>query len=84
MTLIERVARALRGHMPLPTLDQAAWPIQLEAARAAIAAMREPTETMVDAGTDAIAGPSNDLGGPVLAEMATEAWAAMINAALKE
>jgi len=95
--VVERVARALvNAHAPdnsqtlrevLDWFDNE-WPLScdfnelaLAAARAAIKAMREPTEEMMDAGWEA---PSNvDCAGPLSADMRAP-WQAMIDAALKK
>ena len=52
-----------------------------KAARAAIAAMREPTKAMLDAGWEA--PPDVGLDGP-LSESMRSSWCAMIDAALSE
>jgi hypothetical protein len=86
MTMVEKVAQAIlnasvqsAGRSVLWTDDDTSWPaerIREEAracARAAIAAMREPTEAMVDAGWNASQGQGCFLE-----------WQAMVDAALAE
>lgn len=85
MTMIEKVARALCvadgyapeecdtevGHTPAPL-----WHDYINRARAAIEAMREPAEGMVDAGTASITGrgvPDDDYTDDM-----RRAWTAMI------
>jgi hypothetical protein len=81
MDMVERVARALepkcrafgQGNMPMM--------VALEFARAAIAAMREPTEEMLRAGQaldDFDYGPCRGAADPI------EHWHAMIDVALNE
>lgn len=69
--MVERVAESLRASMPGLTNPEA-WPWKT-LARAAIEAMREPTEDMADAG--AIETNSE--------EDAIECWKAMIEEALR-
>lgn len=72
--MIERVARALAKQDAYPDLpNEPAWPGWREVARAAIAAMREPTEAMRIKGRYA-----NEMSD------ATATWRAMIDAALLE
>jgi len=71
--MIERVARAICRAEYGP--GDAGWANQIPAARAAIEAMREPTEGMLDKGAVA-EGDGN------LAQQALNIWAAMIDAAL--
>lgn len=91
MEMVERVARALCAH------DELDWDAQadpmtsgsgddnqaayLSAARAAIAAMREPTDAMVAAGLDGADGCTD--GWTVRAAcIAEHVWGDMIDAAL--
>ena len=87
--MIERVAEALTRDgfarlQSLQTKDEDAyqawrekvWPTSLAAARAAIAAMREPTESMV-------AASDREWDGR-MSHRSTGAWQAMIDEALKE
>jgi hypothetical protein len=67
-TMIERVAQALQQEMATGTFDKP--PTSFALARAAIAAMREPTEEMIDAW---ISAPGAIKGG----------WQGMIDAALE-
>ena len=69
MDLVERVARAIMQNI-IADRDDA-----LNAARAAIAAMREPSDAMIDAAWNAISTERIT---------ATEAWQAMIDAALAQ
>ena len=66
-SMIERVAQALQQEMGTAAFDE---PASLALARAAIAAMREPTEEMIDGW---IRAPGAIKGG----------WQAMIDAALE-
>jgi len=66
-TMVERVARALQQEMGTAPFDEAT---SFALARAAIAAMREPTEEMIDGW---IRAPGAIKGG----------WQAMIDAALE-
>ena len=77
-TMIERVARAIRDVIP------AGDDYPTDAARAAIEAMREPTEAMMGDGADA--GAHAVLNGELHPESRSVGlvWAAMIDAALKE
>lgn len=90
--MVERVARAIWGAFrvwgPPIRSDKPAWEylgesnqhLACEMARGAIAAMREPTEAMVDAGR-----AKDDRTTPyVQAEECEVHWCAMIDAALKE
>lgn len=78
---LERVSRALcqnAGHDPDAThqvnsIDQENWTFFVHAARAALEAMREPTQAMIDAAR-------ND----VLLADALGVWRTMINTALSE
>ena len=88
--VVERVARAICRAMwgddcPLMTaaaFEEEHWSQTLAEARAAIAAMREPTEAMVAAATH---GPPS---GPVLHPASVRApravWRAMVDAALAQ
>ena len=69
--MIERVARALGGPY-WKNLNSKQQAYYFERARAAIAAMREPTVAMCTAGYDAGMSP----------DIMPEAWQAMIDAAL--
>jgi len=78
MTMIERVARAMLATGPL-TWDQIHPKSQsdyIKMARAAIAAMREPSEAMIKEGAY---GSGEDSAG-----VACGAWKAMIDEALKQ
>ena len=70
-TMVERVAQALQQEMGAAPLDETAASFAL--ARAAIAAMREPTEEMLNAGHEARAKAT-----------VNGIWHAMIDAALEE
>jgi len=78
--MVERVAKAV-GDIAYGYVDSAGtpttWDMSVVLARVAIAAMREPTKTMIDAGHDADEwGESNgDCGSH---------WKLMIDAALKQ
>lgn len=78
--MIERVARAIAEEAAMWG-DEATRPeVRHALARAAIAAMREPTEAMVEAGaSDVIQSPCN-----TSYEIATDAYRVMIDAALAE
>jgi hypothetical protein len=67
-TMVERVAQALEQEMATATFDEP--PTSFALASAAIAAMREPTEEMIDAW---IRAPGAIKGG----------WQGMIDAALE-
>lgn len=84
--MIERMAsiigEKLYGHCT-PKDTPHTWAMALSVARAAIAAMREPTEAML------VEGGAKHFGNDSMSvadfdEQATEIWKAMINAALKE
>lgn len=88
MTMVEQVARALCKEASIdpdksdewaPGVDRKNWESRIGAARAAIGAMREPTEAMVDAGSDIEDIDGNDIG----LTAAQDAWQAMIDEALK-
>lgn len=98
-TMIERVARALcvaAGHDPDRTHDiyvegdpdaGVAWAGYRREARAAIEAMREPTEAMVDAACDVVVGFSgeyDDYNVYLGSHEFNGVWTAAIDAALKE
>lgn len=76
-TMVERVAKAI---MPEAFIfgeeARAKQPIAFERARAAIEAMRDPTEAMIDAGADG--------SGEGSTRVALGAWADMIEEALKD
>lgn len=80
--IVTRVALALGKQITLGTVSLGArhdgsengW---IQAARAAIAAMREPTDAMWDAGSDVYADPYEDW-------TETDIWRSMIDEALKE
>ena len=84
--MVERVARAIckaKGQnpddprwirYPGPTYEGIAWHAHEDSARAAIAAMREPIEAMINSAHDRIAGEG---------EIA-DVWCAMIDEALRE
>lgn len=81
MDMIERVARAMFDvcsvdgvTLPWEKVDQGKRDLHMEWATAAIEAMREPTEAMVEAGEKYIRA----------GRLAEEKYKAMINAALKE
>ena len=85
MSMIEKVARALareyishHGEESAATDDyiEGNWPLFAREARAAIEAMREPTDGMLQAGAK---GSGEDSLG-----VAEGAWQAMIQAALSE
>jgi len=90
MDMVERVARALAEFAPTPGFDAAQrqawideyWTGYEDEARAAIAAMREPTEEMVRAGIGALAVA--DYGMPEYGpeDAAEMTFSAMIDAAL--
>jgi hypothetical protein len=67
-TMLERVTRVLQQEMATAPFDEPASSFAL--ARAAVAAMREPTDEMIDAW----------IGSP---GAITECWQAMIDAALE-
>lgn len=78
--MVERVARALASQRANPYGDWKPW---VKFARAAIAAMREPTEAMVNAAYD-----SFDWGPPMVGPrddaMPKPVWQTMIDEAMKE
>lgn len=90
MTMVERVAREIcknAGH-----IDDRHWQHYKKAARAAIAAMREPTKAMLAATEDVVTGYDDFavsdgtlyLSYPGFYDHAIAAHHAMIDAALKE
>jgi len=78
-TMIERVARALCESQETTEENWQSW---VHAARAVIREMREPTNTMTDAGFDAesTANPHKTQPHHVVPAV----WSAMIDAALKD
>lgn len=98
MTMIERVARAMfakliadddayalaRGDGPENITLDGSFDLRV-LARAAIEAMREPTEAMAGAPYDANVRILTEAGAePILDDAAREVWQAMIDAALQE
>ena len=78
MDMVKKVARA---QVAAVWLGRALVESDFKVARAAIEAMREPTEEMLDTGWEA---PSNvDCAGPLSADMRAP-WQAMIDAALEK
>lgn len=88
--MIERVARALAeagGEDPNNT-----WMFYENKSRAAIEAMREPTEAQLEAAEDIVVGFDDFacgdgniyLGIPGYPQKARDVWAALVDAALKE
>ncbi len=94
MRMVERVARTLckeNGDDPdfvqLSNPVQRGWHPYREKARAAIEAMREPTEAMTEAqvtAIQAIDGFAYGIGHYDLDETAKTGWRAMIDAALRD
>lgn len=80
MTMIERVARALARH-DNPKYENW-WPGYERRARTAIAAMREPTETMVEGGAGIIS--NQDMAADRPLPTLSNAYRAMIETALSE
>ena len=75
MDMVEKVARAMaERNNDYDEEGRLQWPAYVDDARAAIAAMREPTDAMVDAGWQT----SDDVVWMAL----KEAWPAMVDAAL--
>jgi hypothetical protein len=72
--MVERVARAICAASA--TLD---WREYQDEAHAAIAAMREPTDTMAKIGDN-----YTNCGGPCGNRMGRRAWCAMIDSALRD
>lgn len=88
-TMIERVARAmcLEGSADETVflgVYMKRWEAKKDEARAAIEAMREPTESMVSAAENGDDPGSSIYGDPFVAMPHDEAWKTMIDAALKE
>lgn len=88
-SMIERVARAIGGEENGAPVDEPGerWRNWEPAARAAIAAMRDPTEGMVRAGgATEVAGfdGEDDRNMPIGEYEAEEAYRAMIDDALEE
>ena len=89
-SMVERVARALYELLRKDFRDQAVWERTTEMdrevfrpfARAAIVAMREPTDEMVDAGFHK--ADTNDRSERAYRWVADDVWHAMIDAALEE
>lgn len=76
--MVERVARVICaqwGERDKAFIDKR-WHLQIPVAQAVIAAMREPTEAMLDAGDIEIRGSHNNVCG-------LSVWQLMIDAALK-
>lgn len=84
-SMIERVARALMSAQESRDLDYASPMVReayLFAARAAIEAMREPTEEMLDAAY--VGSEIGDFMDGLPDEVLSQAFTDMIDAALKE
>ena len=86
--MIERVARAMARNFNSYHFDRGnsdnGWGEHTNAARAAIAAMREPTDAMVDVMNDVVIdGPAYVDFYPSMADCAS-LWTAGIDAALNE
>lgn len=90
-SMVERVARAIRAVMRRE--DDTEPTVETRYARAAIEAMREPTEEMIEDGCRAIYGPTWDgpldkMPGPEMKDVWRKyprlSFPAMIDAALKE
>ena len=84
LNMLERVARALTGDRPNDAVE---WTDGLDAARAAIEAMREPTDVMVDAAKSKWdEWPQDQLDEPAgfKDEAIREMHAAMIDVALED
>lgn len=91
MTIIERVARALRRQWSIDNFDrpsEVGWEDEINAARAAIKAMREPTPRMLpDHGVHiGFFQDSDGIEDNLYADKdeARDIWQAMIDAALSE
>lgn len=97
--MVERVARALaalqirvvnRWEKPPPTDEKVAagveyaWPDFVPQARAAIEAMREPTQLMLDASATAIVKEARRQDFAIYFHEMAEGWRAGIDAALSE
>lgn len=77
-TMVERVAEAIHdaANREAGQDEYCSYAMAKEAARAAIEAMREPTDTMMEAGDDIDCGGITDPGARAF-------WRVMIGAALK-
>ena len=94
MGMIERVARAIYRQQIVHAYDPREvargvdqdWRLCEAEARAAVGAMREPTETMLNAASDAgiAPDPMNSSVTYANGREATEIWHNMIEAALRE
>lgn len=92
--MVERVARAICASMGYaPDMDASQeftnrtgpmWMAYIQEARAAIGAMREPTEAMVEAGAEDVASEYDDGKDQKHRETARVSFTSMITAALKE
>lgn len=93
--MIERVARAIRRKYNIEIFDRDednGWEHSLSQARAAIEAMREPTEAQLVATEEVVTGHDDFACGdgtlylsyPGFHEYAKAAWQAMINAAVED
>ena len=89
MDMIERVARAIyaesyrrccNGESPAP--DDESWESYIGEARAAIEAMRKPTEEMREAGFASIEIVETSYGAGIPLSAPEKVWSAMIDAAL--
>lgn len=87
-TMIERVARAIGGEENGAPGDEPGerWRNWEPAARAAIAAMREPTDAQTHAGREATRDPSGNMReyAGITERDARDCYRAMIDAALEE
>ena len=89
--MIERVARSICGTMS-GAGDDHQWEMFVDEARAAIEAMREPTEAQLEAAENIVVGFDDFacgdgniyLGIPGYPQKARDVWAALVDAALKE
>jgi hypothetical protein len=81
-TKVESVARALAERSDIPQGGYGGWEAWLGPARAAIEAMREPTEAMLDAGVDR--WDTHHPGATETHQNERATWRAMIDAALSE
>lgn len=88
--MVERVAQAILDVQEADRAlsDRSAWPAYVKEARAAIAAMREPTEAMLCDGQENIGFEVEFIGGGGNFKVGTielgDAYRAMINSALSE
>ena len=85
-TMVERVARALRRQWSIDNFDRPSdvgWEDEINAARAAIEEMREPTDEMVRAGN--ASKPWNVTGycEGTVHPVCQRSWSAMIDDALR-